>query len=146
MGVSDQQSGFSDQESYTLFSVAGGIFSVIRKVYCELILWEILSDAHVDDSYLDMICCANVLFHKRMQVEASFWYISTKAGASRASVQHLKKEKQGERQFLACGRKLMVFSFAVQIKNLIKCEPVLMFAFFIAHELRLLPYILSKKF
>ena len=128
MWPSDQQIEFSDQESCTLLLVGSGILSVNRSVYNELILWEILSDDHVDDSHPERICCANTSFHKKTQVEASFWSKSTKVGVSCAAV-HLKKGGQVERQLLACARKLMACSFAVQIKNLIKCEPVLMFAF-----------------
>lgn len=51
-----------------------------------------------------------------------------KIAVSYAAV-HLKKEEQGERQAITCAHKLMVFSFAVQIKNLIKCEPVFVFTF-----------------
>lgn len=65
MWPSDQQIELRDQESYTLFLAAGGIFSVNRSVYSELILWEILSDDHVDDSHLEMICCVNMLFRKK---------------------------------------------------------------------------------
>lgn len=48
-----------------------GVFSVSRSVHSALILWYILSDDQVDDSHLEMICCANMLFHKKVKVEAS---------------------------------------------------------------------------
>lgn len=42
------------------------VFSVSRSVVSALILWDILSDDQVDDSHLEIICCANMLFHKKM--------------------------------------------------------------------------------
>lgn len=49
--------------------------------------------------------------------------MSTKVRGFHSAV-HFKRGDQGERQLLACAHKLMVFSLAVQIQALIKCELV----------------------
>lgn len=144
MWPSDQQIELSDQESCTILLVGSGILSVNRSVYNELILWEILSDDHVDDSHPERICCANTPFHKKTQVEASFWSKSTKVGVSCAVV---CLKKGGQRWKTVTG--LCVQTNGVQLcssdQELDKMWTSINVCFFIADELRLFPYFFVKE-